>query len=65
MSMVKVMDIARYGVYLLSIAAGAASAGFMAIEDGLPTWLVFTNAVLLALSGSLAAKNFTHHDPVG
>lgn len=49
----------RLVTYSAAVAAGFAVAGYSALGDGLPDWLIFANAGIATLSGGIALGNFT------
>lgn len=52
-------DIYRLGLYVAATVAPAIAAGYAAIGQGSPNWLLFGAGVISALAGSAAVSHFT------
>lgn len=58
----RIADLYRVALYAALMVIPAIGAGYLAIEEPLPKALVFAGAVVSALSGGVALKNFTSVD---
>lgn len=64
MNTTKIFEALRFALYCLTASAGAVTAGYLAIGDGIPSWLIFTNAALQPLAGGFALKHFSYSEDI-
>lgn len=64
MNTTKIFEALRFSLYCLTMSAGAMTAGYLAIGDGIPAWLLFANAALQPLAGGFALKHFSYSEGI-
>ena len=64
MNTTKIFEVLRFSLYCLTMSAGAVTAGYLAMGDGIPAWLIFTNAALQPLAGGFALKHFSYSEAI-